>query len=179
MSQNLINRRIWCNTDSRWDKQYRLNQPRSILVLSLSVGIWLPESDLCPLSLACMRPLIISSLCFPLLRWAQFFICPLMIRDAIDREVEAVDSGESWCLKCSPFCIWSTSFHPLYSRVLLSQLFTHITVFLCRLNMFCFSPSPCQSTSWLSRQTPTGRRCCSAVWPNLDTLWANSAGVSW
>ncbi|KAJ0009086.1 hypothetical protein NQD34_016501 [Periophthalmus magnuspinnatus] len=28
----------------------------------------------------------------PLLRWAQFFICPLMIRDAIDREVEAVDS---------------------------------------------------------------------------------------
>uniref|UniRef100_A0A672JBN4 Nardilysin a (N-arginine dibasic convertase) n=1 Tax=Salarias fasciatus TaxID=181472 RepID=A0A672JBN4_SALFA len=25
-------------------------------------------------------------------RWAQFFICPLMIRDAIDREVEAVDS---------------------------------------------------------------------------------------
>lgn len=29
------------------------------------------------------------------LRWAQFFICPLMIRDAIDREVEAVDSGES------------------------------------------------------------------------------------
>ncbi|CAG10333.1 unnamed protein product, partial [Tetraodon nigroviridis] len=27
-------------------------------------------------------------------RWAQFFICPLMIRDAIDREVEAVDSGE-------------------------------------------------------------------------------------
>ncbi|XP_061700312.1 nardilysin-like isoform X3 [Syngnathoides biaculeatus] len=25
-------------------------------------------------------------------RWAQFFICPLMIRDAIDREVEAIDS---------------------------------------------------------------------------------------
>ncbi|KAK3568150.1 hypothetical protein QTP86_032004 [Hemibagrus guttatus] len=25
-------------------------------------------------------------------RWAQFFICPLMIRDAIEREVEAVDS---------------------------------------------------------------------------------------
>ncbi|XP_035529569.1 nardilysin-like [Morone saxatilis] len=25
-------------------------------------------------------------------QWAQFFICPLMIRDAIDREVEAVDS---------------------------------------------------------------------------------------
>uniref|UniRef100_A0A8C9W1X3 Nardilysin b (N-arginine dibasic convertase) n=1 Tax=Scleropages formosus TaxID=113540 RepID=A0A8C9W1X3_SCLFO len=25
-------------------------------------------------------------------RWAQFFICPLMIKDAIDREVEAVDS---------------------------------------------------------------------------------------
>ncbi|CAL8284270.1 unnamed protein product [Lota lota] len=25
-------------------------------------------------------------------RWAQFFICPLMIRDAVDREVEAVDS---------------------------------------------------------------------------------------
>lgn len=103
MSQNLMNRRIWCNTDSWCDKQYKLNQPRSILVLSLSVGIWLPQSDLCPLSLACMRPLIMSSLCFPLLRWAQFFICPLMIRDAIDREVEAVDSGESWCLKCSPF----------------------------------------------------------------------------
>lgn len=28
-------------------------------------------------------------------RWAQFFICPLMIEDAVDREVEAVDSGES------------------------------------------------------------------------------------
>lgn len=27
-------------------------------------------------------------------RWAQFFIHPLMIRDAIDREVEAVDSGK-------------------------------------------------------------------------------------
>ncbi|TSL47684.1 Nardilysin [Bagarius yarrelli] len=25
-------------------------------------------------------------------RWAQFFICPLMIRDAVEREVEAVDS---------------------------------------------------------------------------------------
>ncbi|KAG7261497.1 hypothetical protein CRUP_011914, partial [Coryphaenoides rupestris] len=25
-------------------------------------------------------------------QWAQFFICPLMIRDAVDREVEAVDS---------------------------------------------------------------------------------------
>ncbi|XP_063057028.1 nardilysin b isoform X2 [Engraulis encrasicolus] len=25
-------------------------------------------------------------------RWAQFFICPLMIQDAVDREVEAVDS---------------------------------------------------------------------------------------
>ncbi|XP_061636394.1 nardilysin-like isoform X3 [Phyllopteryx taeniolatus] len=25
-------------------------------------------------------------------RWAQFFICPLMIKDAVDREVEAVDS---------------------------------------------------------------------------------------
>lgn len=29
-------------------------------------------------------------------RWAQFFICPLMIEDAVDREVEAVDSGESF-----------------------------------------------------------------------------------
>lgn len=28
-------------------------------------------------------------------RWAQFFICPLMLEDAVDREVEAVDSGES------------------------------------------------------------------------------------
>lgn len=27
-------------------------------------------------------------------RWAQFFICPLMIEDAVDREVEAVDSGK-------------------------------------------------------------------------------------
>ncbi|XP_034035200.1 nardilysin-like [Thalassophryne amazonica] len=25
-------------------------------------------------------------------RWAQFFICPLMVEDAVDREVEAVDS---------------------------------------------------------------------------------------
>lgn len=32
-------------------------------------------------------------------RWAQFFIHPLMIRDAIDREVEAVDSGKR-CTLC-------------------------------------------------------------------------------
>uniref|UniRef100_A0A8C5A2Q6 Nardilysin n=1 Tax=Gadus morhua TaxID=8049 RepID=A0A8C5A2Q6_GADMO len=31
-------------------------------------------------------------------RWAQFFICPLMIEEAIEREVEAVDSGESLSL---------------------------------------------------------------------------------
>ncbi|MEQ2158999.1 hypothetical protein GOODEAATRI_017944 [Goodea atripinnis] len=34
--------------------------------------------------------------------WAQFFICPLMIRDAIDREVEAVDSGVSYCYSILP-----------------------------------------------------------------------------
>lgn len=41
--------------------------------------------------------LFIALFCF---RWAQFFIHPLMIQDAIDREVEAVDSGknsESFC----------------------------------------------------------------------------------
>ena len=36
-------------------------------------------------------------------RWAQFFICPLMIEDAIEREVEAVDSGES--LSLSVLCL--------------------------------------------------------------------------
>lgn len=41
-------------------------------------------------------------------RWAQFFICPLMIKDAIEREVEAVDSGE---------CLYS-----LYSFLILSRL---------------------------------------------------------
>ncbi|KAJ7400401.1 Nardilysin [Pitangus sulphuratus] len=35
-------------------------------------------------------------------RWAQFFIHPLMIRDAIDREVEAVDSGNADTLKHEP-----------------------------------------------------------------------------
>ncbi|CAK6980462.1 nardilysin b [Scomber scombrus] len=35
-------------------------------------------------------------------RWAQFFICPLMIEDAIDREVEAVDSGNAQTLKHEP-----------------------------------------------------------------------------
>ncbi|KAF4021798.1 hypothetical protein G4228_013869 [Cervus hanglu yarkandensis] len=35
-------------------------------------------------------------------RWAQFFIHPLMIRDAIDREVEAVDSGNAETLKHEP-----------------------------------------------------------------------------
>lgn len=87
------------------------------------------------------------------LRWAQFFICPLMIRDAIDREVEAVDSGEC------PSPVFLSSFLLLITAVL-----------------------PCsrvlQSTSWLSRRTPTGRRCCLAVWPNPDTQWASSAGVS-
>uniref|UniRef100_A0A452RS22 Nardilysin convertase n=1 Tax=Ursus americanus TaxID=9643 RepID=A0A452RS22_URSAM len=33
-----------------------------------------------------------ASVCLLFCRWAQFFIHPLMIRDAIDREVEAVDS---------------------------------------------------------------------------------------
>lgn len=51
----------------------------------------------CPPSLSlCCRCSVLD--CIPSvhhpLRWAQFFICPLMIRDAIDREVEAVDSGE-------------------------------------------------------------------------------------
>lgn len=32
------------------------------------------------------------SFCF---RWAQFFIHPLMMRDAINREVEAIDNGKS------------------------------------------------------------------------------------
>ncbi|CAB1314217.1 unnamed protein product [Coregonus sp. 'balchen'] len=35
-------------------------------------------------------------------RWAQFFICPLMIEDAIDREVEAVDRGNAQTLKHKP-----------------------------------------------------------------------------
>ncbi|KAF7247013.1 Nardilysin [Varanus komodoensis] len=35
-------------------------------------------------------------------RWAQFFIHPLMIKDAIDREVEAVDSGNAETLKHIP-----------------------------------------------------------------------------
>lgn len=53
-----------------------------------------PVSSL-SLSLCCCCSLLdrIPSVRHPL-RWAQFFICPLMIRDAIDREVEAVDSGE-------------------------------------------------------------------------------------
>lgn len=38
------------------------------------------------------KNILFDCVCF---RWAQFFICPLMIEDAIDREVEAVDSGES------------------------------------------------------------------------------------
>ncbi|XP_014879406.1 nardilysin-like isoform X1 [Poecilia latipinna] len=38
-------------------------------------------------------------------RWAQFFICPLMIRDAINREVEAVDSGASLC-RCIPLALF-------------------------------------------------------------------------
>lgn len=89
------------------------------------------------------------------LRWAQFFICPLMIRDAIDREVEAVDSGESRQPWLSFFFFFFFFFH------------------------WSLSSSPvAQSTSWLSRRTPTGRRCCLAVWPNRDTPWASSAGVS-
>ncbi len=108
----------------------------------VSVDIWLSVSDLCPL--------IITSLsCHPL-RWAQFFICPLMIRDAIDREVEAVDSGESWCL-CAPLlcaeklnfsCLtWSSTFHQPHCWVLLTQLFCTplITVFFCLLEFFCLS----------------------------------------
>lgn len=97
MSQNLMGHRMWCNTDS-WcvltdsDNHYRLSQPPCCL-WCLSVYIWLFVSDLWPLIIAHLS-------CRPL-RWAQFFICPLMIRDAIDREVEAVDSGESWCICAS------------------------------------------------------------------------------
>lgn len=39
-------------------------------------------------------------------RWAQFFIHPLMIRDAIDREVEAVDSGK----RSGNICLTTFSF---------------------------------------------------------------------
>lgn len=107
----------------------------------------------CPLSIPAGQSLMVFRLPVCPLRWAQFFICPLMIRDAIDREVEAVDSGE--CL----------------SPVFLLSLPLLITAVLC-----C---SPVlQSTSSLSRRTPTGRRCCLAVWPNRGTRWASSAGVS-
>lgn len=100
-------------------------------------------------------------------RWAQFFICPLMIRDAIDREVEAVDSGESFFFKL----LLSFFFSSLPSRRP-SHVFS---------SSFSSSSSFCllKSTSWPSRQTPTGRRCCLAVWPSRDTPWASSAGVSW
>ena len=85
-----------------------LNQPPATPLLSVVyVYIWLCLSDLRPVSPA----LIIVFLSWHPLRWAQFFICPLMIRDAIDREVEAVDSGESRCLCASFFPSWEVKFH--------------------------------------------------------------------
>lgn len=156
--------------------------PPCCCLSSASVYLWLCPSDPCPFSLAGARPLIIASLCS--LRWAQFFICPLMIRDAIDREVEAVDSGESGCLRESLLCAGNLDFGfcALELNFSSTALPSSPHAQLCSaplIELFCASPSVHQSTSWLSRQTPTGRRCCSAVWPNLDTLWASSAGVSW
>ena len=49
--------------------------------------------------------------------------------------------------------------------------------YILNLSFAVFSP-PLKSTSWPSRPTPTGRRCCSAVWQNPDIPWASSVGVS-
>lgn len=178
-----MSHRTWCNADS-WcertdsDKHYRLNQPPAVLLLSRlyrSTSDCLRLTGVLSLWPVC-GPLIVAFLSLHPLRWAQFFICPLMIRDAIDREVEAVDSGES--RRISPPPRWEVKF----------QLFLELNFYCCSfahyrfplvVSSFYTSPSVCQSTSWRSRRTPTGRRCCLAVWPNLDTLWASSAGVSW
>lgn len=75
---------------------------------------------------------------FVCFRWAQFFICPLMIEDAIDREVEAVDSGESsliqmsalhnafihlslWCCFSFLLFIFSSSSHRRWSEYQLAR----------------------------------------------------------
>lgn len=95
-----------------------------------------------------MWPLIIASLSCRPLRWAQFFICPLMIRDAIDREVEAVDSGESRRLCASLHhagklnCTWELNF--FISRIALfssrSSFCTPlISISLCHLKLLCLS----------------------------------------
>lgn len=86
---------------------FKLTKSNSIIQCR-SPGIYLKTNQL--LSAVCISlhliaslwpvswSLIIVSVSHHPRRWAQFFICPLMIRDAIDREVEAVDSGESRCL---------------------------------------------------------------------------------
>lgn len=67
----------------------------TLFVMCVHLHLIVFMSDLCSVCLWTLP------LCPVVLRWAQFFICPLMIRDAIDREVEAVDSGGSWCLCAS------------------------------------------------------------------------------
>lgn len=130
-----------------------ISRPIQSSVIRIGLHLIVP---VCPVSSLYSRCSVLDAIPFVRhpLRWAQFFICPLMIRDAINREVEAVDSGE-WL---SPAFL--PSFLPLITVVLSCS-------------------SVVQSTSWLSRPTPTGRRCCLAVWPNPDTRWASSAGVSW
>lgn len=56
-------------------------------------------------------------------RWAQFFIHPLMIRDAIDREVEAVDSGKrcTLCLTIVFFHHWNS--YPTHLSFIIIRLF--------------------------------------------------------
>lgn len=123
------------------------NRPFCCCLWCASVYIWLFLSDLCPFSLAAIWSLIIVCLSRLPLRWAQFFICPLMIRDAIDREVEAVDSGESWRLCSSILLAEKLNFNFKLFISCVAELSSCssffrtplLTIFCCRLKFFCLS----------------------------------------
>lgn len=78
-----------------------------------------------------------------------------------------------------PMCLCASLLHSEKLILVHIKCFSAFSAFfLSHLTFSCVPPSVYQSTSWLSHLTPTGRRCYLAVWPNLDTLWASSAGVS-
>lgn len=152
----------------------------SLLLSLFLLSFWL-LSDLCPVLLAATYGLssVLAFLGGPSSSSAPWWsVTPstgrwrpstAVSRDAFMRSNLCIPSFNSRLSRL--FCILVTLTH-LFSS-------SSMTVFPLYSSFLSLSPPGCQSTSWLSLRTPTGRRCCLAVWPKRGTLWASFVGVSW